>query len=336
MFVFVASFFRVGVVKYKASGLEIRSTIERSPASADWLDTHGDFIQVLVLQNYLFFGNASSILNYISTMFEEFDESEIQNLTYSPPPIPKALIIDMSLTTGMDTSTVDIFADIKELCSNNGCKLFLCGLSSRLRGGLALGGIKPDMKRVGSERSVRFFRELDIALGKAEDLLTGEFEEVNKDNRSQQCSRAALLHSGIGGGSDNGFGFALEQIDAQHGTEFAFGLLDLQPFTVPIKLEQGEHLYECNGGPVRDCHRGLFFIESGMLEIERNASDTLTRGPSMGDRMIQSRSALTLSKLHARLGLIGRKGEAMKTTARDGGGGLQTRKLLLARMGPGW
>jgi hypothetical protein len=48
-FVFVAAFFRVGVVKYAASGLEIRSVIERSLVQSMWLDIHGDAIQVLVV-----------------------------------------------------------------------------------------------------------------------------------------------------------------------------------------------------------------------------------------------------------------------------------------------
>ena len=52
-FVFVAAFFRVGVVKFSATGMEIRSRIERTLAQSTWLDGHGDFIQILVLQNYL-------------------------------------------------------------------------------------------------------------------------------------------------------------------------------------------------------------------------------------------------------------------------------------------
>ena len=51
MFVFVASFFRVGVVKYNASGLEIRSRIERSVAQSAWLNENGDLCQIMVLQN---------------------------------------------------------------------------------------------------------------------------------------------------------------------------------------------------------------------------------------------------------------------------------------------
>ena len=139
MFVFVGSFFHVGVVKFNATGLEIRSTVERSPNLQEWLDTHGDQIQVMVLQNYLFFGNASSILAYISTMFEDVIDMDHGGDDSDLPPKPKVLVLDLSLITGMDTSTVDIFADIKQLCKNNGCKLFLCGLSTRDRKGLALG-----------------------------------------------------------------------------------------------------------------------------------------------------------------------------------------------------
>ena len=60
--IFVASFYRAGVVKFIANGLTIRSTIERNYDDSRWLDGNADLIQVLVLQNYLFFGNASSCL----------------------------------------------------------------------------------------------------------------------------------------------------------------------------------------------------------------------------------------------------------------------------------
>lgn len=91
-FLFVAAFFRSGVVKFAATGLTVRSTIERPVSSAHWLDTNGDQIQIVILQNYLFFGNASSILEYIASMFEnhEMEEDEL-------PPLPKFVILDMAL-----------------------------------------------------------------------------------------------------------------------------------------------------------------------------------------------------------------------------------------------
>jgi MFS superfamily sulfate permease-like transporter len=92
-------------------------------------------------------------------MFEDVDRSDLQT-GYDLPPLPKVLIIDMSLNTGMDTSTLDIFAEIKELCKNNNCRLFLCGLSSRAKKGLALTGVKPETG-LKEQRVVRFFSDLD-------------------------------------------------------------------------------------------------------------------------------------------------------------------------------
>ena len=95
MFVLVASFFWVGVVKFNATGLEIRLRIERSMAQSVWLDNkNGNHIQALVLQNYLFFGNATSIFNYIATMFEEVDETQSERLDFFLPPMPRVLVLD--------------------------------------------------------------------------------------------------------------------------------------------------------------------------------------------------------------------------------------------------
>ena len=117
-FLFVGAFFKSGVVKFAASGLSVRSTIERAVNSEEYLDNHGDELRIIVLQNYLFFGNASSILAYVSSMFEQpIDDAETDPFTL--PPLPKFLILDMALVTGIDTSTVDIISDIIHLCSKN-------------------------------------------------------------------------------------------------------------------------------------------------------------------------------------------------------------------------
>lgn len=107
-FFFVGSFYRSGVVKYAANGIMMRSTIERPPNMAQWLDDNGDYIQILVLQSYLFFGNATSVLKYVGTMFEEIDEEKFEYGASSFPPIPKVLLLDFSLVPGMDGSAVDV------------------------------------------------------------------------------------------------------------------------------------------------------------------------------------------------------------------------------------
>ena len=70
-----------------------------------WLDKNGDLIQVLVLQSYLFFGNATSVLNYVSSMFEESDAEDNES---DLPPLPKVVLLDFSLVPGIDGSAVDV------------------------------------------------------------------------------------------------------------------------------------------------------------------------------------------------------------------------------------
>ena len=211
-FIFVAAFFRTGVVKFMATGLTVRSTIERSVNSGNWLDENGDKIQILVLQNYLFFGNASSLLAYISSMFEEPDESDLKTVV-SLPPLPKYLILDLTLVSGMDTSTADIFLDIKQMCKLHDCKLFCSGISSRLSSVLALGNFKPE-RGDRSKRQVRFFADLDSAIGKAEDnLLLDEFEDdPSLEVTEREDPRYNVLRKVMG---DGGFRYALREIDEQ-------------------------------------------------------------------------------------------------------------------------
>lgn len=140
-FIFVASFYRSGVVKFIANGLTVRSTIERDARSNHWLDEHADYIQILVLQNYLFFGNASSVIPYIQSMFEEVAPGS--DLEFDIPPIPKYIIVDLALVTGMDTSAVDVVSDILSLCQHFNCELLFSGVSREIRLTLVMGGKLP-------------------------------------------------------------------------------------------------------------------------------------------------------------------------------------------------
>jgi MFS superfamily sulfate permease-like transporter len=171
-----------------------RSTIERPPHVSQWLDRHADHIQVLILQNYLFFGNASSILNYITSMFEEPDEENVEDLD-SIPPMPRIVILDLTLVTGMDTSAVDAFADIVSVCTiKNNCKVFLAGVATGLREIMQLNGLKPEITRDRSKRQLRFFQDLESAIGKAEDCLI-DILAFNQNRVPRRTSRNGFVNT---------------------------------------------------------------------------------------------------------------------------------------------
>lgn len=186
------------------SGLMIRSNVERTNPNASWLDQHGDYIQILVLQNYLFFGNASSCLHYIQSMFEDPPDSD-----FPLPPIPKYLIIDFRLVTGMDASAVDVLADTFTLCQSSKCKLFFSGLSPNLRSVLSNGGLKPIT--LSSDRTLKFYSDLETALGKSEDGLLREVRKVEVMESQETVRRKQR----VGYEERSGFRSALDQIDDQ-------------------------------------------------------------------------------------------------------------------------
>lgn len=107
-FFFVASFYQSGVVKFAANAATVRSTIERPVNMALWLDTNGDMLQILVLQSYLFFGNATSVLNYVSSMFNGANEDQDDQEAFFLPISPRIVVLDFSLVPGMDGSAVDV------------------------------------------------------------------------------------------------------------------------------------------------------------------------------------------------------------------------------------
>lgn len=257
-------------------------------------------------------------------MFEEVDQTQSERLDFPLPPVPKILVLDLSLVTGMDTSTVDIFSEVLEFCKNNECKLYLCGISSRMRKGLELGGVKPD-PGPRSQSSVRFFSDLDTALGRAEDSLI--HTEMNT-----ATARSPLYSSRSSESLDGGRGFrrALKQIDELHGLGYTLSLMDLQPYMELIDLEPGKFLYEKDGGIIEEANRGLFFIEEGLLKIERDSSQSLTLTRTMGSSI--GANKMTFGNQHARMGSIARR----SSQAKGGIKGFGSNNLRLARLGPGW
>lgn len=330
-FIFVGNLYRTGTVKFIASGLTIRSTIERSGRDADWLDQNGDLLQILVLQNYLFFGNASSCLEYVRSMFEE--EPAPGEIDFELPPMPKYLVLDLTLVTGLDTSAVDVLADIIALSNSYHCHVTMAGCSPNLRSILACGGLKPSAGR----RGLKFHSDLESALGKAEDNLLKHVLRV-EDRELQHLGTRERTRSTDG---DDGFRHALRLIDEQHDLQFAPRLEGIQRYIQPIELQAGETLFGDNGAG-GDRERGLFFIESGLMKVERDPSYTMTRGsnaslrrkvgPGFANQRLFNEGSI--GHLRARTATIGRKGALLKATA-----GHRTRtshNLRLARIGPGW
>jgi CRP-like cAMP-binding protein len=331
-FLFVRTMNKTGVVKYITNGLMIHSTTERNSDDSAWLDQNGDLIQILVLQSYIFFGNANSCLGYVSSMFEDLPENVVKNLSYPLPPLPKYLIIDMTLVSGLEVSSVDIFAEIVQICFRNKCRVMFTGVSPRLRYQFTLVGLKPTSDKTSANSYLRFSNNLEDALCYAEDALLKKMSSLE-----QKELRNSRIRSNSN--ADDGFLYALKEIDNQHGLDTLSTLAELRYHTTPIELQAGESLFHYEDGtPKPESERDdLYFIEFGMMKVERDSNQTTTR-KSLHMKTFDMRhggsSNMSLSELQPRTATMGREAYLLKNTG-NSRSTMETRSLRLARLKPG-
>ena len=207
-FLFVGTLNKHGVVKFIANGLTVHSVTERNAEDAAWLDQNGDLIQLLVLQSYIFFGNANSCLGYVNSMFEDVPEKIAKRLSFPLPPLPKYLIIDMTMVSGIDTSSIDVFGEIIQLCFRHQCQVYMTGLTPALKKNLSLGDMKPSQDKNSANSTLRFLPEMESALCKAEDGLLSKLSQLEQKEMIRSRIRTTS-------NADDGFLYALKEIDSQ-------------------------------------------------------------------------------------------------------------------------
>lgn len=326
-FIFVANFYRAGTVRFVGSGLTLRSMVERGVQATSYLDQHGDLIQILVLQHYIFFGNSQSVLRYVETMFE--DDHNGKSTGYVLPPKPKYLVIDFALVSGVDTSAIDSFTDVISLCKKSHCKLYLAGLKHSLRLKLVHAGVKPEGPATSR---FSFVEDLDSALAKTEDSLISN--EMHIEDMDQSETQNRLRHRRMSNAED-GFLYALTKIDEQHKLQTQSALSDLGRYTVAVELNAGESF-------VRQGNEGLYFVETGLMRIKASpgfssAATTMNSSTFLSDSIANDGvidSTASIGHLDARLNTVAMKAAQWKEQHAQQDIPEQT--FRLAKFGQGW
>ncbi len=117
---FAVSASRVNAIKFSFDGSEYRSSLDRAPAELAILAAHGHEIQGLSLQSYLFFGSANKLYQQVKALFAK-------------TPDCRFLLFDFRLVTGIDSSAIHSFTQIKRAADERGARLVLVNLSPELR-----------------------------------------------------------------------------------------------------------------------------------------------------------------------------------------------------------
>jgi MFS superfamily sulfate permease-like transporter len=138
------------VVRRVQDGTQLRSETERDMRALALLEEHGAAIRIVTLRGPLFFGSAERLADRIAML-----------------PGAAALILDVSRTSTIDSTGIEVLRRVDRELQGRWCTLSLAGMPPSDAHRLMLG----DLGWTDIERSGRVFADLNAALAAAEDRL---------------------------------------------------------------------------------------------------------------------------------------------------------------------
>jgi SulP family sulfate permease len=149
--VFAFNYARIDAVRAAGSGTSHASTVLRPPEQRRLLAEHGEAIQVIRLQGYLFFGSAHRILQRIAARLS------------GQMPL-RFLLLDLERVDGADSSTILSLIRLIEQADQRGVTVLWSAVPERVTAALRAAGLDLD-------RRTQLFSDLDHALEYAEDRM---------------------------------------------------------------------------------------------------------------------------------------------------------------------
>jgi SulP family sulfate permease len=128
---FALSASRVNAIKFSFDGSEFRSSLDRNADDLALLAKHGQEVQGMSLQSYLFFGSAARLFQDVKALLAGRPECRF-------------LVFDFRLVTGLDSSATHSFTQIKQAAEKADTQLVLVQLSRELENAFRISGFIDD------------------------------------------------------------------------------------------------------------------------------------------------------------------------------------------------
>jgi sulfate permease, SulP family len=160
--VFVFNYSRLAVVRLSASGIEQRSAVDRSPAAMKHLSRHGDAIEVVQLQGYLFFGSADRVVHHVRRRLAAADRAPL-----------RFLVLDFRHVSGVDSAATTCFIKIKGLLDSEAVKTFFTHVAPEVERALRQAGLV-----FGADLPMSLDSDIDHAVERAEEALLADEAEL--------------------------------------------------------------------------------------------------------------------------------------------------------------
>jgi len=162
---FAIRYGRFRAIRHALSAKHKRSRVERGSAEYDALAAHGGKIKMLLLQGYIFFGTATSVLDQARACLDP-----------TSPDHARSLILDFSAVSGIDSSASNSFAKLVALGTQAGTQVLFCSLDETVSDVLVRGGV------TDSASSQRVFPDLDRALEWCEEDLLASIAGIERES----------------------------------------------------------------------------------------------------------------------------------------------------------
>ncbi len=129
---FAINYSRIRVIKYQASGAELRSNVVRRSEQNQYLKRHGEKARIFKLQGFLFFGTAGTLYKEVTASLANSKEQSVEYV-----------LLDFSQVSGIDSSATLNFERLAQRLKEHNTNLVLTGLKHDLLAKLIHGGFDP-------------------------------------------------------------------------------------------------------------------------------------------------------------------------------------------------
>ncbi len=258
---FVVQYSRTRAVRHTLSGVSYQSSVERTSLGTQLLRRHGDWLYILELQGFIFFGTANQILEQIRAHLDGPDGCQT----------PHFIILDFRLVSGFDSSATFSFAKIKRLAQDRKILLVLTHATPR---------IQKQLKKDLPSESFHYFSDMDRGIEWCENEMIAKFEDTGLKIgsgflyqqliRAISTDRAAVLRAHlkqvqVGSG---------ERILSQGSPQKGLYMIESGQAVVQIQCEDGSVLR------LRTLGVGAFFGEMGLYSGEPASADVIAEMPT--------------------------------------------------------
>jgi SulP family sulfate permease len=262
---FVVNYSRIHVVKHALTGINYRSSVDRSHAERAFLRKHGEQLWILQLQEYIFFGTAQNLLDQV--------RARIQNVQRVPL---RFLVLDFRRVPGLDSSAVASFLRLLQLAQAQQIELVLADVAPNTQ---------KQLKRGGVNEGAHYFPSLDLGVEWCESkMLAEDAQERAVEPLTFQAQLARVLPNA---GDLERLDTYLRRLEVPaetvliHQGEAAHALYFIETGKVSVQLE----LPDGKSVRLRTIHHGTVIGEVAMYSGTARTASVVTLEPTVAHRL---------------------------------------------------